>query len=290
MDYSIEDGLAKLASDGLLTAAEHDFLFATHTAIQEAELSKEADAKTEGAGRFATFVREFGLGNLLLAGAAATPLVSMGINHITNPVREAMRYKNMQQLPNAAKLNLSPDQSRSFYVPEGTQDEMANKAVRKAFAILHRYAPEITRTPELAHDFLHHNTGAGVEKFIENAVGYARNPVEVGHKREQMADWQRAHIRNTATGMKVVLDQFNPKPDVAPELTREERNRMTEDLAFHTTRGKGLAAEDLAMMSGSGPDPAVRPPNFRFVNGPLTAEQEQRIQEGARVARGRRGA
>ena len=245
MEYNVPEGLAKLAQEGLITEDEQAFLLATYEVLESDDnpLAKEANLKKR--------IGEIGLGNLLFAGAASLPVVGMGINYALDPVRESMRYRNMQALP-AKRIHLSPEQAEMMYVKDNpNRDQMSDEALRKAFAIVHRYAPEITRTPELAHDFLNQNTGVGVERLIHNAVNFARNPVEVNQKREQVKDMRRTHIRNTATGMKVVLDPLNPKPVEAPQDEQQILNRV-----YAETMGKHLAYEELR---AQGIDPTSGP-------------------------------
>jgi hypothetical protein len=159
-DILVTDKLAELHQEGALSDAEYAHLSKLAQVI-EADLAGQDLASDKEASAFRDTLNNIGRSakeNPIQAATLATmglgvaaPLIGKGVRAITDPIRENMRYKRMMALP-GPKPVIADDQLPNYYV-EG--DDAQEKALRKAFSIMHRYGPEITEIPELARSRMH---------------------------------------------------------------------------------------------------------------------------------------
>jgi hypothetical protein len=139
--------------EGKLSPAEGLYLNKVATVIEANLNGEEFDKEATGAKGFLAEP----LVRAVLAAGGLTALNALGHKaneYMIQPQVEQHRYKRMMSLPGAReRMSVDPDTVRSLYIAEDEEDP--NEAARRrAFGMLHRYAPEVTKVPELAADFL----------------------------------------------------------------------------------------------------------------------------------------
>ena len=201
---SVEEGLAKLAAHGLLTQHEHDVLLEAHHMLDGDPLDKAASMKE--------YINPGNIGGLLLGATMAMPYAMHGANKLIDPMRETLRYRRMRALP-GAELTVSRNEADEYFMPEfDSQEEMEEATIRKAFGILHRHAPEITRTPELARQMLLQQLPLNPQHLVQNAVGFARGDLDNEKIRASIRNERDKQLSSAASGVKMIVEGLPEAP------------------------------------------------------------------------------
>lgn len=120
--------------------------------------------------------------------------VAEGARKAVDPLIEQYRYNKMKDSPGQRTTqhlqSTTPDQ---YFVPkeEGgspiPEEERKNRAVRKAFEIVHENAPEITKDPTVAKSFINQNIKANrPDELMRSALNRAEDKVRSKSDRQKM--------------------------------------------------------------------------------------------------------
>jgi hypothetical protein len=244
--FSVEEGLAKLAAHGRITQQEHDMLLEAHRLLEGDPMEKAASLKE--------YITPANIGGLLLGATMAMPYAMHGINKAIDPMRESIRYRRMRALP-GAELTVSRNEADEYFMPEfDSNEEMEEATIRKAFGILHRHAPEITRTPELARQMLLQQIPLDPSRLVQNSVGFARGDLDNQKIRASIRSDQDKQLSNAAHGVKMIIEGLPETP-----LTEVEQEQAFRDALIERSN-EAMISEYATMRAKAKADPLAKTP------------------------------
>lgn len=218
----IADDFNKLASEGVITQDEADYLSKLADRLESALNDHDKTASVFRSLR----PEHLQAAALLGIGAmSAIPMAAGGISRMVDPVRENIRYGRMRGIPHG-DIPVSRDEAVIWNVDdEGmTDDEMKEAILRKAFAVTHQFAPEVTRTPEIARQFLSSNVRTGPSGLALSASGWSRDALSNEKARGDMRSARRAEYDLAAKGFRMM----SPEAVLEGERAVANLNRLDD--------------------------------------------------------------
>lgn len=110
---------------------------------------------------------------VIAAGLVAAPAAIRGAKDageaVIEPIREEIRYRRAMALP-GEEYQVDPDAARQLFIDEENPEIASEKARRKVFEILHRYAPEMTATPEIARQAIEEGLEGGDPSMVADGA------------------------------------------------------------------------------------------------------------------------
>jgi hypothetical protein len=139
------------------------------------------------------------LGGVGLTAAYTAPMASRAVHKLVDPAIEAHRYRQMQRLE-GAPLQVPRETLSKYFIPED-EDNREEAAIRKAFSILHRTAPEITRTPEIARVFLNEQMKGDPVYLAQQAQNFQKGVYGLESARQGISNTSSGQMASASKGL-----------------------------------------------------------------------------------------